>query len=250
MPPLFLMTQGPLETSPSSLSPQPLDFKKPSPSNSSLLFNEDLRRSPSPTPSIASSTDSDQSLISALWDKIYKGRVLVRYPDGWRYEWCDDSPNPSSDPNGPSHAISELQEDKIVQEPSMADRPRRLDPIDTRCFYGPPPVSSSHPTVEVGNVSPCVTGETTSPNSSQRGTTRDGSPLIVTSADRRRLQNNERKARSRAQNREAARAKQAIYAARYRAKNREILRVKAQNYRRKRKGLAQRGFSPELASLT
>ncbi|KAK7037386.1 hypothetical protein VNI00_011136 [Paramarasmius palmivorus] len=43
---------------------------------------------------------------------------------------------------------------------------------------------------------------------------------------------------SRAQNKEAMKAKQAVYAANYRARNRELLRDKAKKYRRDLKGLA------------
>ncbi|KAK7053194.1 hypothetical protein VNI00_003813 [Paramarasmius palmivorus] len=209
------------------------------------------RRSPSPTLSVASS-DSDQSLISTLWDKIYKGRVLVGDSDGWRYEWRDEvhdeihdqSVNPNSTEAGDDLEVANENPTTGKSQSDGKQSSRRLDPINGHVFYGSPSVSTPA-TIEARtpparvNREPAQGGNPvlTSIRPISRSSIQNGSPkrrrLTTASADRRRLLDKERKARKRARDPEAMKAKQAVYAANYRVKNREVLQVKARDYRRK-----------------
>ncbi|KAK7020171.1 hypothetical protein VNI00_017850 [Paramarasmius palmivorus] len=267
MPPVFLKNREQLRAStppptspllPEIVSPTQTSGERTNPSRSS--FEEYWwRRSPSPTLSVASS-DSDQSLISALWDKIYKGRVLVGDSDGWRYEWHDEVddkiPTSQSVNTNTFHAKNELQLEAKADEHSTTSESRgnekkssgRSDTINEDVFYEHPSASTPSATVEV-RASPArikrspVQGGTLlstsirrkSPRLLQKGTSPQRPRLSTTSADRRRRLERERKARARARDSEAMKAKQAIYAANYRARNREMLQAKARDYRRKHK---------------
>ncbi|KAK7034479.1 hypothetical protein VNI00_012326 [Paramarasmius palmivorus] len=244
MPPVSLKNHGRLRASTPSPPTSPLLPRLPSPLQSSTgstvpsqpSFEEYWWCRSSPALSAASS-DSDQSLISALWDKIYKGRVLVEDSDGWRYEWHDEVhdkiPGQSSKP---CTEVKERADEHPASGKSLSDNKcsSRLVAIDKHTFYGSPFVSTPPATVEV-----------TTPVQIKRAPVQGGNPrkgtspkrprLSTSSAERRRLLERESKARQRARNWEAMKAKQAIYAANYRTKNRETLRVKARQYRQKRK---------------
>ncbi|KAK7023415.1 hypothetical protein VNI00_016773 [Paramarasmius palmivorus] len=245
MPPVFLRARHKRQVTPSSharLSPQ--DVHIPLPSEEGLHTEpsgQDLsRRSSSPALSVASSTASDESLVTYLWNKIHKNRVIVQVEDGWRFEYRDDEtgndsiPTPDLEKTAPSHNDADISGTSV--SPGLV----------TGLFAAGTHTTPQDNAATRSSASPVSVNVGVQPNARRKGSqgrkiskTPEKATRVdraITSADKRREAERLRKARARSQNKEEMKAKQAVFAARYRAKNRDKLKEKARLSREKSKG--------------